>query len=76
MMSKTNLGLKRRKALEAKMAAAFSDQMSSLPEGYREILLDDLVTAFESRFDILSRVQVKGPLCIQVVESEVVGVSQ
>lgn len=49
------LSSKRRKEIKAKMVAALSERLESLSAGYREILLDDLVTAFESRFAVLYR---------------------
>jgi hypothetical protein len=55
MSPKTNL--KKKKELEAKMASVFQDQIKSLPAEHQEILIDDLVTAFENRFAVLSRSQ-------------------
>jgi hypothetical protein len=49
-----------RKEIKAKMASAFSGEIESLSKEYRGILLDDLITAFESRFSILSRVRSNG----------------
>jgi hypothetical protein len=44
-----------RKEIKAKMASALSGEIESLSKEYRGILLDDLITAFESRFSVLSR---------------------
>jgi hypothetical protein len=44
---------KDRKELEAKLANAFDDKLSSLSTELREILLDDMVTAFENRLNVL-----------------------
>ena len=55
MSPKTSL--KKKKELEAKMASVFQEQIKSLPTEHQEILLDDLVTAFENRFAALSRSQ-------------------
>lgn len=40
---------KRRKEAKAKMAEAFAEELSSLPRDLKEMLLDDLVTAFQNR---------------------------
>ncbi|MGO8805074.1 MAG: hypothetical protein ACLQO7_00505 [Candidatus Bathyarchaeia archaeon] len=50
-----NLDEKDRKELEAKMASAFEDNIVELPTELREILLDDMVTAFENRLNVLNR---------------------
>ena len=55
MSPKTSL--RKKKELEAKMASVFKEQIQSLPIEHQEILLDDLVTAFENRFAVLSRSQ-------------------
>jgi hypothetical protein len=48
---------KKRKALKAKMEKALFDDIKYLSKGAQDILLDDLVTAFESRLAVLSRVE-------------------
>ncbi|MGA3112156.1 MAG: hypothetical protein ABSE15_09025, partial [Candidatus Bathyarchaeia archaeon] len=50
-----NLGEKDRKELEAKMASAFQENIGELSTELREILLDDMVTAFENRLNVLNR---------------------
>ena len=50
-----NLEEKDRKELEAKMASAFQEKIGELPTELREILLDDMVTAFENRLNVLNR---------------------
>lgn len=45
---------KDRKELEAKFANVFDDEINSLSTGLREILLDDMVTAFENRLNVLN----------------------
>ena len=42
-----------RKTLESKMAEALSDDIKMLPTGMQEILVDDLVTAFQNRFKVV-----------------------
>ena len=44
---------KDRKELEAKLANAFQEQIDQLSTELREILLDDMVTAFENRLNVL-----------------------
>ena len=51
------LSNKSRKELKHKMAKVFSCEIDVLPSGLQEILLDDLVTAFENRLDVLSQAQ-------------------
>jgi HD-GYP domain-containing protein (c-di-GMP phosphodiesterase class II) len=46
---------KDRKELEAKLANAFQENIDQLPTELREILLDDMVTAFENRLNVLNR---------------------
>ncbi len=47
---------KERKELEAKLADVFTGKMGELSTELQEILLDDLVTAFENRINMLNRV--------------------
>lgn len=42
-----------RKALISKMAEALNDEIKMLPVGMKEILLDDLVTAFQNRVKVV-----------------------
>jgi hypothetical protein len=48
---------KNRKDLKNKMAAVLNDKIQGLSADLKEIWLDDLVTAFESRFEVLSQAQ-------------------
>ena len=48
---------KTRKELKTKMAQALNYKINNLSSSMKEILLDDLVTAFESRFEVLSNAQ-------------------
>ena len=50
---------KERKELEAKLANAFDTEINSLSTELREILLDDMVTAFENRLNVLKTHQEK-----------------
>jgi hypothetical protein len=51
------LNNKIRKDLKNKMASVLNDKIQGLSADMKEILLDDLVTAFESRLDVLSQAQ-------------------
>ena len=51
---------KDRKELEAKMATLFLENIRGLSTELKEILLDDMVTAFENRLNVLNVAQVKG----------------
>jgi hypothetical protein len=42
-----------RKALKSKMAEALNDEIRTLPAGMQEILIDDLVTAFQNRVKVV-----------------------
>jgi len=42
-----------RKALKSKMAKALNDEIKTLPTEMQEILVDDLVTAFQNRIKIV-----------------------
>jgi hypothetical protein len=46
---------KDRKELEAKLANVFHEEINSLSTELRAILLDDMVTAFENRINVLNR---------------------
>jgi uncharacterized protein YpbB len=45
---------KDRKELEAKLANVFDQEINSLSTELREILLDDMVTAFKNRLNVLN----------------------
>jgi hypothetical protein len=51
---------KERKELEAKMATVFKEKIKGLSTELQEILLDDMVTAFENRLNVLNVAHVKG----------------
>jgi len=51
----TEIAEKCRKELEAKLANVFHEQIVGLTTELREILLDDMVTAFENRLNVLNR---------------------
>jgi len=51
--------LKDRKELEAKMASVFGERIKKLSTELQKILLDDMVTAFESRLNVLNRANAK-----------------
>lgn len=49
--------LKERDELEEKMAAVFGEEIKELSTELQKILIDDLVTAFENRVNVLNRIQ-------------------
>jgi hypothetical protein len=53
---------KNRKELEAKLANVFNQEIDGLPTELREILLDDMVTAFENRLNVLNNLTLKAAL--------------
>ena len=54
------LAAKGRKELEANMDTVFGERIKGLSTELQEILLDDMVTAFENRLIVLKRVEVEG----------------
>jgi hypothetical protein len=52
-----NISQKERKALEIKMGKVFNENMRMLSKEMKDILLDDLVTAFLNRLDVLARAE-------------------
>ena len=51
---------KGRKELEAEMAKIFGEKISGLSTELQEILIDDMVTAFENRLNVLNTAMAKG----------------
>jgi hypothetical protein len=68
-MSKSN-ATNNRKKLENKMAKVFATEIKSLPAEFRSIMVDDLVTAFESRLAVFSRAQSNSDF-LNVIEEEI-----
>ncbi|HTY74378.1 MAG TPA: hypothetical protein VMD05_02300 [Candidatus Nanoarchaeia archaeon] len=58
-MNKTD-ALKTRENLEEKMVTIFGEEIMDLSTEFQEILIDDLVTAFENRVNVLNRIQDRG----------------
>jgi len=56
---KTRLTLKQRKDLETKMTKALKQNMKALTTELQRILVDDMVTAFQNRINVLNRAQTK-----------------
>jgi hypothetical protein len=52
-MKKTNNTY--RKTLKSKMADALNDEIKMLPAGMQEILVDDMVTAFQNRVKVVKQ---------------------
>lgn len=57
---KPTLTLKQRKELQTKMSKAFKKNAKGLSAELQKILVDDLVTAFQNRINVLMRAQEKG----------------
>jgi hypothetical protein len=56
---KHNLTPKQRKELETKMAKTFKENLKGLSTELQKILIDDMVTAFQNRINVLMRAQAK-----------------
>ena len=50
---------KDRKELETKMATLFKEKIKGLSTELQEILVDDMVTAFENRLNVLNAAQAR-----------------
>lgn len=59
---KKRLTIKERKELQSKMAKVFKVNISDLSTELQKILLDDLVTAFQNRINVLNCANAEG-LC-------------
>ncbi len=57
-MNQNNIEFKSRDEIGAKLAAVFGDQIQELSTELQQILIDDMVTAFENRLNVLNRAQV------------------
>ena len=53
------MAVKHRKELKANMASVFGKKINVFSTGLQEILLDNMVTAFENRLIVLNRAEVK-----------------
>jgi hypothetical protein len=60
----------RRKDLKNKMMRVFSDELIGLPKEMRNILADDLVTAFENRLDALHKRKVDAQMQFLIANME------
>jgi hypothetical protein len=56
---KQTMTLKQRRELEAKVSKVFKENVMELSAELQKILIDDLVTAFQSRINVLMRAQEK-----------------
>lgn len=56
---KQNVTFKQRRDMEAKMAKVFGENIKELSTELQKILLDDMVTAFQNRMNVLIREQTK-----------------
>ena len=65
---KNQTAVKNRRELKTKMAIVFGERIQELPEEYREMLLDDLVTAFENRLKILDRPKSEAHFIVKIGE--------
>lgn len=61
----------RRTVLERKIAQAFNDKISNLSSELQRILIDDMVTAFENRLNVLKRVNLHNRFWMKLMEVNV-----
>jgi hypothetical protein len=57
---KDRLTIKERKELQVKMSKVLRTNINGLSTELQKILLDDLVTAFQNRINVLNRAHAKG----------------
>ena len=67
MMYQTNA--KKRKELKLRMAKALGEKIQMLQPDLQEVLLDDIVTAFENRMTVLNRANITMQCMTEVTES-------
>jgi len=60
--------VKSRKELKYKMEAVFSEKIQKLSPDLQDILLDDLVTAFENRLSMLNMAQLNVKCLVAITE--------
>ncbi len=59
-----------RKTLKTKMTAALKDDTATLSTEMRNILIDDLVSAFENRLTVLSKAESKMNIVVHLEDPE------
>ncbi len=59
---------KNRKQLKNKMTEALNGNIKALSSEMQEILIDDLITAFENRYEVLSGAQLNLNCCANIGE--------
>ncbi len=64
-MSQTAFRKKRQKII-SRMAEVFGESIKNLSMERQEILLEDMITAFENRLAILGRTEVRSRSCVQI----------
>jgi len=57
---KEDIAFEERNKLEAKMTAVFGEKIKGLSKDLQEILIDDMVTAFQNRLPVFCRANAKG----------------
>jgi len=61
-----------KKTLKTKMATALKDDTATLSTEMRNILIDDLVCAFENRFTVLYKAESKMDLVVHIEDTEII----
>ena len=69
MSMKNQITAKSRKEMKNKMAAVFSENIKTLSPDLQDALLDDLVTALESRLNVLNRIHQNTQFITTIPES-------
>ena len=63
--------IERRTVLERKITQAFNDKISDLSSELQRILIDDMVTAFENRLNVLKKVNLHNRFWMKLMEVNV-----
>jgi hypothetical protein len=62
--------IRRRKELKIKMTQVFNNEIQILPRETQNILLDDLVTAFENRLKALQKRKMKSEMQVLIANMQ------
>ena len=63
------ISAKKRSELKHRLAKAFDEKIQMLSTDLQEVLLDDIVTAFESRMAVLNRANVSMQCITEITEN-------
>jgi hypothetical protein len=68
MIVEEELSPKTRRELQSRMMEVFKKNISMLSEEFQQILVDDLVTAFQNRVSVFERIQRKKGIAAETAD--------